>query len=84
MTHLRAAPAMLVLSLLAAACHSSSGSDAEPSPVRGPATIPDLMARGGSASLRFLCDPIGGEGLPVSATIAVEPGDVVELVIPSS
>ncbi len=47
-------------------------------------TIPDRMVRGGSASLRFLCDPIGGSGLPVSETIVVEPGDVVELVIPSS
>jgi hypothetical protein len=47
-------------------------------------TIPDRMVRGGSASLRFLGDPIGGSGLPVSETIVVEPGDVVELVIPSS
>jgi hypothetical protein len=47
-------------------------------------TIPDRMVRGGAASLRFLCDPIGGRGLPVSETIVVEPGDVVELVIPSS
>jgi hypothetical protein len=47
-------------------------------------TIPDRMVRGGSASLRFLCDPIGGRGTPVSEEIVVEPGDVVELIIPSS
>jgi hypothetical protein len=40
--------------------------------------------RGGSASLRFFCDPIGAEGLPISEEIVVEPGDVVELIIPSS
>ena len=51
---------------------------------RTPLTIPDHMVRGGSASLRFLCDPIGGRGTPVSETIVVEPGDVVELIIPPS
>jgi hypothetical protein len=121
MTHLRAAPALLVLSLLTTACRSAGAfDDTDPSPVRGSATlevenqgfpdmtvyvldgaqrqrlgvarghstttltIPDRLVRGGSASLRFLCDPIGGQGLPVSETIVVEPGDVVELVIPSS
>lgn len=49
-----------------------------------PFTIPDRLVRGGSASLRFFCDPIGGRGLPVSEEIMVAPGDVVELVIPSS
>ena len=49
-----------------------------------PLTIPDRLVRGGSASLRFFCDPIGGQGLPVSQEIVVEPGDVVELIIPSS
>ena len=49
-----------------------------------PFTIPDRLVRGGSASLRFLCDPIGGRGLPVSQEISVEPGDVVELIIPPS
>jgi hypothetical protein len=45
--------------------------------------IPDRLIRGGASPLRFLCDPIGGEGLPVSEEIMVEPGDVVELIIPS-
>jgi hypothetical protein len=49
-----------------------------------PFTIPDRLVRGGSASLRFFCDPIGAEGLPVSEEIVVEPGDVVELILPSS
>lgn len=47
-------------------------------------TIPDRLVRGGASPLRFLCDPIGGQGLPVSEEIMVEPGDVVELVIPPS
>jgi hypothetical protein len=34
--------------------------------------------------LRFFCDPIGEEGLPVSEEILVEPGDEVQLIIPSS
>ena len=45
-------------------------------------TIPDRLIRGGASSLRFLCDPIGSQGLPVSEEIMVEPGDTVELVIP--
>ena len=45
-------------------------------------TIPERLIRGGAAPLRFLCDPIGGQGLPVTEEIMVEPGDVVELVIP--
>lgn len=47
-------------------------------------TIPDRLVRGGASPLRFLCDPIGGQGLPVTEEIMVEPGDVVELVIPPS
>jgi hypothetical protein len=47
-------------------------------------TIPDRLVRGGAAPLRFLCDPVGGQGLPVSEEIVVQPGDVVELVIPPS
>ncbi len=47
-------------------------------------TIPDRLIRGGASPLRFLCDPIGGQGLPVSEEIIVEPGDIVELVIPAS
>jgi hypothetical protein len=47
-------------------------------------TIPDHQVRGGSGSLKFYCDPIGGEGLPVSEEIVVEPGDTVELTIPPS
>ena len=46
-------------------------------------TIPDRLVRGGQAPLRFFCDPIGGEGLPVSEEILVEPGDEVQLIIPS-
>ena len=110
----------LALTVLLAACSSRESGEADPSPVRGsatvqvdnrgfpdmtvyvldgvqrqrlgiarghattPFTIPDRLVRGGSASLRFLCDPIGGRGLPVSQEITVEPGDVVELIIPSS
>jgi hypothetical protein len=51
---------------------------------RTPFTIPDRLVRGGAGSLRFYCDPIGGRGLPVSEEIVVAPGDVVELIIPSS
>jgi hypothetical protein len=47
-------------------------------------TIPDRLVRGGATPLRFLCDPIGGQGLPVSEEIVVQPGDVVELVVPPS
>jgi hypothetical protein len=47
-------------------------------------TIPERLIRGGASPLRFLCDPIGGQGLPVSEEIIVEPGDIVELVIPAS
>jgi hypothetical protein len=53
---------------------------------RGNATtslaIPERLIRGGASRLRFLCDPIGGEGLPVSEEIMVEPGDTVGLMIP--
>jgi len=45
-------------------------------------TIPDRLIPGGASPLRFLCDPIGGEGLPVTEELVVQPGDVVELVIP--
>jgi hypothetical protein len=46
-------------------------------------TIPERLIRGGASPLRFLCDPIGGQGLPVTEEIMVEPGDIVELVIPA-
>ena len=46
-------------------------------------TIPERLIRGGARPLRFLCDPIGGQGLPVSEEIVVEPGDIVELVVPA-
>ena len=53
---------------------------------RGNATtslaIPERLIRGRASPLRFLCDPIGGQGLPVSEEIMVEPGDTVELLIP--
>ena len=45
-------------------------------------TIPERLIRGGASPLRFLCDPIGGQGLPVSEEIMVEPGDTVELLLP--
>lgn len=45
-------------------------------------TIPGRLIRGGASPLRFLADPIGGEGLPVTEEIVVEPGDTVTLVIP--
>jgi hypothetical protein len=47
-------------------------------------TIPDPLVRGGATPLRFLCDPIGGEGLPITEEIVMQPGDTVELVIPPS
>jgi hypothetical protein len=46
-------------------------------------TIPERLVRGGASPLRFLCDPIGGQGLPVTEEIVVEPGDTVGLTIPS-
>ena len=49
---------------------------------RPPLTIPEQLIRGGASPLRFLADPIGGEGLPVTEEIVVEPGDAVTLVIP--
>jgi hypothetical protein len=45
-------------------------------------TISERLIRGGASPLRFLCDPIGSGGPPVSEEIVVVPGDVVELVIP--
>jgi hypothetical protein len=47
-------------------------------------TIPEHLVRGGAGTLKFYCDPIGGQGLPVSDEIVVEPGDTVELTIPPS
>lgn len=44
--------------------------------------IPERLIRGRATPLRFLCDPIGGEGLPVTEEIIVEPGDTVRLLIP--
>ena len=46
-------------------------------------TIPDYLIRGGSAPLRFLADPIGGQRLPVTESIVVVPGDTVQITIPS-
>ncbi len=45
-------------------------------------TIPDYLIRGGSAPLRFLADPIGGQRLPVTESIVVVPGDTVQITIP--
>jgi hypothetical protein len=44
--------------------------------------IPADLIHGGARPLRFFCDPVGGEGLPVSEEIVVQPGDTVELIIP--
>jgi hypothetical protein len=46
-------------------------------------TIPPYLVRG-VTSLRFLCDPVGGNRAPVSDQIVVEPGDRVTLLIPAS
>jgi hypothetical protein len=45
-------------------------------------TIPERFIHGGASPLRFLADPIGEEGRPVTEEIVVEPGDAVKLVIP--
>jgi hypothetical protein len=37
---------------------------------------------GGGAELRFLVDPVGSNRTPISQEIFVQPGDVVDLVIP--
>lgn len=44
-------------------------------------TIPPNLIFG-ATPLRFLADPIGGRGTPVSDEITVQPGDQVRLVIP--
>jgi hypothetical protein len=112
---------LVLLLLVIGACRSArEGSDDEPGPERGPAsleienqnfldmtvyvveggarqrlgvargnstttlTIPEQLIRGGASPLRFLADPIGQEGLPVTEEIVVEPGDAVKLVIPPS
>jgi len=36
----------------------------------------------GATPLRFLADPIGGRGTPISDEITVQPGDQVHLVLP--
>jgi len=36
----------------------------------------------GATPLRFLADPIGGRGTPISDEITVQPGDEVRLVLP--
>lgn len=46
-------------------------------------TIPPSLVRG-VTSLRFLCDPVGGNRSPVSDQIVVEPGDQVTLLIPAN
>jgi hypothetical protein len=45
--------------------------------------IPDSLVGNGN-TLRFLADPIGGSRTPVSDTISVQPGDQVQLTIPSN
>ena len=44
-------------------------------------TIPSNLIFG-ATPLRFLADPIGGRGTPVSDEITVQPGDQVRLTIP--
>lgn len=46
-------------------------------------TIPSYLVRG-AGPIRFLADPIGGTGAPVSEEILVRPGDTVGLTIPPS
>ncbi|HXF96791.1 MAG TPA: hypothetical protein VNI61_11890 [Gemmatimonadales bacterium] len=55
-------------------------------------TVPGLSSRvlaippslvGGGVELRFLADPVGSNRTPVSHEIFVQPGDVVELIIPA-
>lgn len=45
--------------------------------------IPEYLVRSVTV-LRFLADPVGAQGPPVSDEITVEPGDVVTLVIRGS
>jgi hypothetical protein len=47
-------------------------------------TIPERLMRGRATPLRLLADPIGGQGLPVTEEIVVEPGDTVELIVPGT
>ncbi len=42
-------------------------------------TIPDFVL--GALTVRFLADPVGGRGNPVSQEIAIQPGDHIELTI---
>ena len=44
-------------------------------------TIPSRLIFGGTP-LRFLADPVGGRGTPISDEITVQPGDNVQLMIP--
>ncbi|HEX9704372.1 MAG TPA: hypothetical protein VGA20_03940 [Gemmatimonadales bacterium] len=44
-------------------------------------TIPSSLV-GGGADLRFLVDPVGSNRTPISHEIFVQPGDVVDLIIP--
>jgi hypothetical protein len=40
---------------------------------------PDILGDGGE--LQFIADPIGGDAMPISESLRVNPGDVVEMVI---
>jgi len=44
--------------------------------------IPRTLVRQQLIQLRFLADPIGGSGAPISDEITVSPGDSVQLTIP--
>lgn len=46
-------------------------------------TIPPSFVQAG-APLRFLADPIGGRGTPVTDQVIVSPGDEVTLIVPPS
>ena len=46
-------------------------------------TIPEYLVRSVTV-LRFLADPVGGRGPPVSDEITVEPGDIVTLIVRGS
>lgn len=89
MRHPRLVPAFLILTQLVLGCRSARPSgDDQPAPVAPKTTlelltIPEYLVRSVTV-LRFLADPVGGPGPPVSDEITVEPGDVVTLIVRGS